>query len=112
MTLSVCEIMRLHQLLMEVDIETPVLAKLWFDNQIALHIDYNLVFYERIKHIEIDCQFFREKIQFGLISTGYEKIGEQLDDIFAKALSEDRVNYLCNRLDMINIYAPVGGGVL
>ena len=48
-----------------------------------------------------------EKIQLGLISTGYVKIGEQLSDIFTKALSGERVSYLCNMLCMINIYAPI-----
>ena len=97
MTQSVCEIMWLHQLLMEVGIETPVPTKLWCDNQAALHIAYNLVFHERTKHIEIDCHFVREKIQLDLISTGYVKTGEQLSDIFTKALNEDRVSYLCNK---------------
>ena len=46
MTQSVCEIMWLHQLLMEVDIKTVVPVKLWCDNQAALHIASNLVFYE------------------------------------------------------------------
>ena len=32
MTQFVCEIMQLHQLLMEVGIKTPVPAKLWYDN--------------------------------------------------------------------------------
>ena len=105
MTQSVCEIMWLHLPLMEVSIKTPVPAKLWCDNQVALHIASNLVFHERTKHIEIDCHFVREKIQPGLISMGYVKTSEQLDDIFTKALNGDRVSYLYNKLDMINIYA-------
>ena len=106
MTQSACEIMWLHQLLAEVGIKTLVPAKLWCDNQAALHIASNLVFHERTKHIEIDCHFVCEKIQLGLISTGYMKSGEQLGNIFTKALSGDQVSYLCNKLGMINIYAP------
>ena len=106
MTQSVYEIMWLHQLLIEVGIETPVPAKLWCENQAVLHITSNPVFHERTKNIEIDCHFVREKIQLGLISTRYVKTGEQLGDIFAKALSGDRVSYLCNKLGMVNIYTP------
>ena len=93
MTQSVYEIMWLHQLLMEVGIKTVVPTKLWCDNQAALHIASNLVFHERTKYIEIDCHFVREKIQLGLISTRYVKMGKQLGDIFTKALSGDRVSY-------------------
>ena len=62
MTQSVCEIMWIHQLVMEVGIETSVPAKLWCDNKIAMHITSNLVFHEWTKHIEIDCHFVCEKI--------------------------------------------------
>ena len=61
MAQSMCEIMWLHQLLMEVDIKTLVPAKLWCDNQVALHIASSHVFHERTKHIEIDCYFVMRK---------------------------------------------------
>ncbi|KAM7465888.1 hypothetical protein LguiB_013450 [Lonicera macranthoides] len=106
MAQSVCEIMWICQLLHEVGIKTSVPAKLWCHNQAAIHIASNPVFHERTKHIELDCHFVREKIQQGLISTGYVKTGEQLGDLFTKALNGVRVDYLCNKLGMINIYAP------
>ena len=67
---------------------------------------YFLLSFTRTKHIEIDCHFVREKIQLGLISTRYVKTREQLGVIFTKALCGNRVSYLYNKLNMINIYAP------
>ena len=55
MARSVCKIIWIRQLLMEVSIETSVPAKIWCDNQAVMHIASNLVFYERTKHIKIDC---------------------------------------------------------
>ena len=91
MTQSVCEIMWISRLLMEVGIKTSIPAKLWCDNQTALHVTFNPVFHERTKLI---------------ICAKYVKTREQLSDIFTKAPNGDRVSYLCNKLGMINIYVP------
>ncbi|WMV44756.1 hypothetical protein MTR67_038141 [Solanum verrucosum] len=106
MSQSTCEIMWIHHLLTEIGLEHHTPAKLWCDNQAALHIASNPVYHERTKHIEVDCHFIREKIQENLISTGYVKTGEQVADLLTKALNGTRVDYLCNKLGMINIYAP------
>ncbi|KAJ9180876.1 hypothetical protein P3X46_009068, partial [Hevea brasiliensis] len=106
MAQSVCEVMWILQLLDETGFKTSLPAKLWCDNQAALHIASNPVFHERTKHIEIDYHFIREKIQQQIISTGHIKTGEQLGDIFTKALNGARIDYICNKLGMINIYAP------
>ena len=60
MTQSICEIMWIRQLLMEVGIETSVPTKLWCDNQAAMYIASNPVFHERTTYIEIDCHFVCE----------------------------------------------------
>ena len=71
MVQSVCEIMWIRWLLMEVGIEISVPTKLWYDNQVAKHIAYNLVFHKQTKRIEIDYHFVRKKIRLGLIFTRY-----------------------------------------
>ena len=101
-----CEIVWIYQLLSEIGFSITVPTKLWCDNQAALHIASNEVFHERTKHIEVDCHFIREKIQDGLVSTGYVKTGEQLGDILTKSLNGTRISYLCNKLGMIDIFAP------
>ncbi|RVW36659.1 Retrovirus-related Pol polyprotein from transposon RE1 [Vitis vinifera] len=106
MAQATCEIIWIHQLLCEVGMKCTMPAKLWCDNQAALHIAANPVYHERTKHIEVDCHFIREKIEENLVSIGYVKTGEQLGDIFTKALNGTRVEYFCNKLGMINIYAP------
>lgn len=102
-----CEILWVLQLLKEAGFKNLLLAKFWCENQAAIHIAFNLRFHELTKHIEIDCHFICEKIQQRIISTGHVKTGEQSGDIFTKALNETWVDYICYKLGMINIFAPI-----
>lgn len=45
--------------------------KLYNNNKYVIYIYKNPVFYERTKHIEVDYQFLREKVQAGVINTQY-----------------------------------------
>ncbi|KAK4263294.1 hypothetical protein QN277_028729 [Acacia crassicarpa] len=98
--------MWIHQLMKEVGLATSLPAKLWCDNKAALHIASNSVFHERMKHIEIDCHFVRDKIKENFISTRHVRSSDQLGDLLTKALNGTQVDYLYNKLGLINIYVP------
>ncbi|XP_010263714.1 PREDICTED: uncharacterized protein LOC104601908 [Nelumbo nucifera] len=67
---------------------------------------HTTVYHERTKHIEVDCNFVREKVVSGEIITPYVKFEDQLVDLFTKGLWCARMKYICNKLELYDIYAP------
>lgn len=60
MALATCKLEWITKLLQEFKLCEVKEMKLYYDNQSILHIVSNLLFRERTKHGEIDCNFIKE----------------------------------------------------
>jgi len=99
------EVVWIRNLLLSLGVFVPM-AQLHCDNQAAIHIANNPVFYERTKHIEVDCHFVRERILSGIIKPHYTPTTEQLADTFTKALGQRQFHYLLGKLGGADLHAP------
>lgn len=59
------------------------------------------MFHERTKNFWIDYHFVCKKLKNNLVYIGYGKAGDQLGDMFTKALNGTQVNYICNVISMV-----------
>ena len=71
---------------------------LWCDNVSALATASNPVFYARIKHIEVDFHFIRERMLRKDLQVKFVSTIDQLADIFTKGLSSPRFHELQSKL--------------
>lgn len=60
---------------------------LYCDNQLAMHLTENLVFYIRTKHVEVHYHFVKEKVLLVEVELPHIKIDKQVAGLFTKNLS-------------------------
>lgn len=65
-----------------------------------------LIKHYRTKHIEVDRNFIKKKLQTRQICIPFVNIEDQLVDVFTKDLCSPGFNYIVGKLGMHNIYIP------
>ncbi|XP_068639305.1 uncharacterized mitochondrial protein AtMg00810-like [Aristolochia californica] len=77
-------------------------TQLHADNMSVIQIVANPVFHERTKHIEVDCHSICDTLERRVISLPCISLDLQVADIFTKALSHPRHNFLVGKLLLLN----------
>jgi hypothetical protein len=79
------ELFWLYWLLTDMGAPQTTSTPIHYGNRSAIHIVHNDVFHERTKHIEIDCHFIHNHLQYHslhLLSVSFE---DQLAGVFTKS---------------------------
>lgn len=98
MAITCCELVWLVRLLSHLGTVTSAPIKLAFDNNTSLHLVQNLGFYERTKHVEIDCHLIRSHVTFDFINPVHIPSSDQPINLFIKPLFREHLLYLCSKL--------------
>jgi hypothetical protein len=60
--------------------------KVWVDNMGAKFLAFNPVFYGRMKHVQVDYHFARERVSKNLLDIDGVPTGDQIADGFTEAI--------------------------
>ena len=104
MAVTVCKMTWLLALLKDLEIFHLQPTLLFCDNQATIYIGENPVFYERTKHIEVDCHVVRDKLQENVVRLLFTPTRLQLADLLTKALNSQQLRHLLGKMSVVNIH--------
>nr|GEV32656.1 hypothetical protein [Tanacetum cinerariifolium] len=73
---------------------------MYYNNKSAIALCCNNVQHSRSMHIDIRYHFIKDQVENGVIKLYFVNTEYQLADLFTKALSRDRIEFLINKLGM------------
>jgi len=107
MSTACSEIVWLRGLLAELGFPQADSTPLHADNTSAIQIAANPVYHERTKHIEVDCHSIREAVDTCVISLPHVSTNLQIADVFTKALTRQRHQFLVGKLMLLDQPASI-----
>jgi histone deacetylase 1/2 len=98
---ATAELIWLQVLLRELGINLPRPPTLWCDNLGATYLTANPIFHRRMKHVEVDYHFVRERVASGQLDVRIISSQDQLADIMTKALPGPAFTNICRNLNLL-----------
>ncbi|KAG9453932.1 hypothetical protein H6P81_006836 [Aristolochia fimbriata] len=84
---------------------------IWCDNLSATYIAANPVFHGRVKHVELDYHFIRERVTSGLLQVKYISTHDQVVDVFTKDLPKSQFVKFLSKLHVLSKLLSLRGNV-
>lgn len=106
---TAAEVSWIRHLLCDLKIQIPHAPVLKCDNLSALALASNPVFHSRIKHLDNDFHFVRERVQHNDLKLEYVSTKEQTADILTKGLPSPLFHHHCVNLRLVT-RAEIEGG--
>jgi hypothetical protein len=88
---------------MELGVPCPRNARLWCDNMGAKYLASNPIFHGRMKHVEVDYHFVRDRVLKKLLEIRFISSDDQVADGFTKALPQGRLLEFQRNLNLIKL---------
>jgi hypothetical protein len=100
---TTAEVMWVQTVLMELGVPCPRNARLWCDNMGAKYLASNPIFHGRMKHVEVDYHFVRDRVLKKLLEIRFISSDDQVADGFTKALPQGRLLEFQRNLNLIKL---------
>ena len=101
-----CELIGLKGLLEEIGYPSNYTMNLYCENKSTIKIAHNIVQHDRMKHVEVDDHFIKEKLETKIVQFPFVKSKDQLADMLTKVVSSKGFFNLLDQLGIGDIYAP------